>query len=179
MRHFKVPKQRVGVLIGPDGQTKSWLEEKLGVQLLVDSKDGAVEVDDRKSEDPLAQLKAGNIVQAIGRGFAPEIAAKLLSDEMYLEILDIHDFVGKKKGHVRRMTARVVGTDGRTRRHIEELTGANIAVYGHTVAILGSLEGYDVAREAVSMLLSGSEHASVYKFLESKRRSARLAEFGF
>ncbi len=179
MRHFKVPKDRVGVLIGPDGRTKAWLEERLGVELLVDSRDGAVEVDDRQAEDPLAQLKAGNIVQAIGRGFSPEVAAKLLSDEMYLEVLDIHDFVSKQKAHVRRMTARVVGTEGKTRRHIEELTGAHIVVYGHTVAILGPLEGHDVAREAVAMLLSGSEHASVYKFLESKRRSARLAEFGF
>lgn len=179
MRHFKVPKERIGVLIGPEGRTKGELEDALGIELLVDSKTGDVEVDDRQSEDPLAQLKAGNVVRAIARGFAPEVAKKLLSDEMYLSVLDIHDYVGKNKSHVRRMTARVVGTDGKTRRHIEELTGSNISVYGHTVAVVGPLEGHDVAREAVSMLLSGSEHASVYKFLEAKRRAARMAEYGF
>lgn len=179
MRHFKVPKERIGVLIGPEGSTKGDLEDRLGIELLVDSKTGDVEVDDRRSEDPLAQLKAGNIVRAIARGFAPDVALKLLSDEMYLTVLDIHDYVGKNKSHVRRVTARVVGTDGKTRRHIEELTEANLSVYGHTVAIIGPLEGHDVAREAVSMLLSGSEHASVYKFLEAKRRAARMAEYGF
>ncbi len=179
MRHFKVPKERIGVLIGPEGRTKEDLEKQLGVEFLVDSKTGDVEVDDRQAEDPLAQLKAGNIVQAIARGFAPQVARKLVSDEMYLTVLDIHDFVGKNKAHVRRVTARIVGTEGKTRRHIEELTGANIVVYGHTVAILGPLEGHDVAREACAMILSGSEHASVYKFLEAKRRAARMAEYGF
>lgn len=179
MRHFKVPKERIGVLIGPDGRTKEDIEKRLGVELLIDSKMGDVEVDDRRAEDPLAQIKAGNVVRAIARGFAPQIAKKLYSDDMYLTVLDIHEFVGKNKTHVRRVTARVVGTEGKTRRHVEELTGANISVYGHTVAVIGPLEGHDVAREALSMLLSGSEHASVYKFLEAKRRAARMAEYGF
>ena len=179
MRHFKVPKERIGVLIGPDGETKSLIEKRLGVELLVDSREGDVEVDDRRSEDPLAQLKAGNVVRAIARGFSPQIALKLTSDDMYLTVLDIHEFTGKNKFHVRRVTARIVGTEGKTRRHIEELTGANISVYGHTVAVIGPLEGHDVAREAVAMILSGSEHASVYKFLEAKRRAAKMAEYGF
>jgi ribosomal RNA assembly protein len=179
MRHFKVPKERIGVLIGPDGKTKAQMERRLGVELLIDSRRGEVEVDDRKSEDPLALLKAGNVVRAIARGFAPQVAMKLVSDDMYLTVLDIHDFAGKSKSHVRRVTARIVGTEGKTRRHIEELTGANISVYGHTVAVIGPLEGHDVAREACAMLLSGSEHASVYKFLEAKRRAAKMAEYGF
>lgn len=179
MRYVKVPRDRVGAVIGPDGATKRTIEKRLGVRLLVDSDEGEVEVDDRGSEDALAQLKAENVVRAIARGFTPAKAYRLFSDEMFLAILDIHDFVGKDKAHVRRMTARIVGTGGKTRHHVEELTGAMISVYGHTVAIIGDVESHEVAREACAMLLSGSEHASVYRFLEAKRREARMAEYGF
>lgn len=179
MRYIKVPRDRVAVLIGPEGKTKEKIERRLGVRLLVDSKVGDVEVDDRGAADALAQLKAENVVRAIGRGFSPQVAFRLFSDEEYLSILDIHDYVGKDKSHVRRVTARVVGTEGKTRRHIEEMTGARLSVYGHTVGVLGPLESHQAATEAVSMLLSGSEHAAVYRFLEAKRREARLSEFGF
>ena len=38
----KVPTDRVGVIIGREGGTKKWLEETLGVELSVDSKEGTV-----------------------------------------------------------------------------------------------------------------------------------------
>lgn len=179
MRYVKIPQERIGVLIGPEGKTKRQVEKNLGVRLLIDSTEGEVEVDDREVEDPLAGLKAENVVRAIGRGFSPRHAVKLYSDDAYLAVIDIHDFVGKDKSHLRRVTARVVGSGGKTRRHIEELTGAKISIYGHTVSVIGDLEGLEVAKEAIEMLLSGSEHAAVYRFLEAKRREARMAEFGF
>ncbi|MBW3583311.1 MAG: KH domain-containing protein [Euryarchaeota archaeon] len=179
MKHVKIPKDRVGVLIGPDGKTKGHIERRLGVRLLIDSEEGEVEVDDRTSEDPLAQIKAENVVRAIGRGFSPQNAAKLYSDDYYLELLDIHEFTGKNKDHVRRVTGRLVGTGGKTRKLIEDLTGCKISIYGHTVAIIGEIDGLAIAKEACSMILSGSEHASVYRYLENKRREQRLAEFGF
>ncbi len=178
MRFVKVPMERTGVLIGPDGETKDRIERTLGVHLLIDSTTGDVEVDDRESKDPMAQLKAENVVRAIGRGFAPERAFKLFGDDAYLSVVDMHDFVGKSNEHVRRMTARLAGSSGRTRQHIEELTGAHLSIHGHTVSVLGDLEAHDIAREAVLMILQGSEHASVYRFLEGKRRAARAAEFG-
>jgi ribosomal RNA assembly protein len=179
MRFFKVPRDRIGVLIGPDGKTKDYVEKMLGVRYLIDSKTGDVEVDDRGAQDPLAQMKAVAIGRAIGRGFKPEVAYSLMSDDVYLTVLDVHDYVPKDPAHVRRIMARIVGTDGRTRRHIEEQTGCHISVYGHTVSIIGNLDGHDVAKEACEMVLGGAEHSSVYKFLEAKRRAARLAEFGF
>jgi len=36
-----------------------------------------------------------------------------------------------------------------------------------------------VARTAVDMLLSGSEHATVYRYLERKRPELHIAEMGF
>ena len=176
MRYVRFPRDRVGTLIGPEGAVKSRIERTLSIKLNIDSETAEVEIDDRQSPDPLAQLKAENVVRAIARGFKPEAAYRLFSDDAYFAVLDIHEYVGKNKEHVRRMTARIVGSEGRTRRHIEELTGAQLSIYGHTVAVIGDLEGYEVAQEACAMLLSGSEHANVYRFLENKRRDARLAD---
>jgi ribosomal RNA assembly protein len=63
--------------------------------------------------------------------------------------------------------------NGKTRNIIEELTDTNVAVYGHTVSIIGTIEEAEVAREAVQMLVKGSLHATVYRFLHRKRRELK------
>ena len=39
----KIPKERVGILIGPDGKTKQYIEDKLQVKLEID-KEGSVNI---------------------------------------------------------------------------------------------------------------------------------------
>ena len=86
------------------------------------------------------------------------------------------DYVGKKLDHVRRMRARVIGTGGKTRRVIEELSEAELSIYGDTVAIIGDSMALDIAKTAVDMILNGSEHSAVYSYLEHTRRERRLSE---
>ena len=62
---------------------------------------------------------------------------------------------------------------------IEELTGAYMSVYGNTVAVIGDSLQIEVARRAVDMLLSGSEHAAVYHFLEGRRAQLKIDGMGF
>ncbi len=73
----------------------------------------------------------------------------------------------------------MIGTRGKTRRIIEDLTGADMSVYGHTVSLIADDVQLPIAQEAVEMLLKGSEHATVYRFLERKRGELRIAEMGF
>lgn len=176
MIYIKVPKDRVAVVIGAKGETRKWLQERSGVKMDVDSDQNEVVLHDEGDDvDPLMVLKIQDIVKAIGRGFAPDRAARLFSDDAYFELLDIHDFVGKHKSHIRRVTSRIIGREGKTRRIIEEQTGCELAVYGHTVALIADIESLGDAKHAVEMLLRGAEHASVYRFLEKKRREARRA----
>jgi ribosomal RNA assembly protein len=51
-------------------------------------------------------------------------------------------------------------------------------VYGKTVGIIGRVEDLVYARRAVESLLGGSRHATVYGWLEKRRKEARLREFG-
>jgi len=138
-----------------------------------------VEIDHSHARDPAMALAVADVVSAIGRGFSEEKAMKLLDDGYFLNIMDIRDYVGKKLTHVERMRARIIGTHGRTREVIEELTGAFVSVYGNTVAVIGDGLQVDVARRAIDMLLSGSEHSAVYKFLEGRRAQIRIDGMGF
>lgn len=175
----KIPKDRVGVLIGKGGETRSRIERESGVKLTIDSEEGDVEIDHSHAADPSMALAVLDVVTAIGRGFSPEKAIKLLEQDYVLVVMDIRDYVGKKHEHIERMRARVIGSHGKTRRIIEELTGSHMSVYGNTVSVIGDSLQVEIARRALDMLLSGSEHAAVYRFLEGQRPQLKIDSMGF
>jgi ribosomal RNA assembly protein len=171
---IRIPQDRVGVVIGPGGETRRVLAQRSGIPIEVDSTQNEVAIHDEiEGADPVMVLKVKDVVRALARGFSPEHAMKLFHDDVYFELLDIHEFV--PKGHARRVASRLIGTEGKTRRIIEEQTDCDLAIYGHTVGIIGELEDVGKAKQAVEMLLRGAEHASVYRFLENQRRRAKRA----
>ncbi|MBX5321102.1 MAG: KH domain-containing protein [Candidatus Bathyarchaeota archaeon] len=171
----RIPKERVGVLIGQGGETKRAIEKMLSVTLDVESDGGGVTIMlSEKAEDPSVLLRAKEVATAIGRGFSPEHAFRLIHDEeTVLDIIDLRTIFGRSESDIRRVKGRIIGMEGKTRRIIEELTDTNIAVYGHTVGIIGKIEHAQVAREAIQMLIQGSQHATVYRFLHRKRRELK------
>lgn len=175
MRYVKIPMDRVAVLVGTDGEIKKEVERK-GVTLDVDSKTGDVKI---SAENPILELNAENVIRMIGRGFSPDYAFLLFNEDYYFELFDIRDWVGKKPTQVKRVAGRIIGKDGKARRVIEELTDTIICVHGHTIGIIGRIEELQSARKAVEMLLDGTSHASVYRFLEKEKRRRRSKEFDF
>lgn len=178
MLYARIPQDRVGVLIGPDGGTKKRLEDRTGIRVEVDSGTGEVTIDEAGAQDPVLALKARDVVQAVGRGFSEARAFRLLEEDVYLEVLDIKDFA-RSKARLEQIRARIIGARGKTRRIIEELTGVDVSVLGHTVSLVGPTFEMAIAREAVIMLLRGSEHATVYRFLERKRADIKAWQMGF
>jgi ribosomal RNA assembly protein len=179
MMYVRIPLERVGVLVGKNGEVKKRIEDGTKTSLVIDSESGDVTIDDSKSEDPILILKTSDMVKAIGRGFSPEKALKLISDDVFFTLMDIRDYVGKNQKHVRRVRARVIGSKGKTRRLIEELTGVSVSIYGNTVGVIGESLELNIAISAIEMILKGSEHSAVYSFLEKKRRDIELAELDF
>jgi len=171
----KIPKDRVGVLVGPEGKTRQNIENRLSVQLQIESDSGDVTITLVKNvKDPSLLFKTKDVVTAIGRGFSPEHAFRLIRDEdAILEVVDLRTIFGKSESDIRRIKGRIIGMNGKTRRTIEELTDTNVAVYGHTVSIIGNFDQIEVARNAVQMLIDGSQHHSVYRFLQKKRRDLK------
>lgn len=172
---IRIPKDRIGALIGPEGKTKKYIEEKLSVELQIESDAGGVTITlGEKAEDPSLLFKAKDVVTAIGRGFSPEHAFRLIRNEDFmLDIIDLRAIFGRSESDIRRVKGRIIGMEGKTRRIIEELTDTNICVYGHTVSIIGDIEQVQAAREAIQMLINGSPHNIVYKVLHRKRRELK------
>jgi ribosomal RNA assembly protein len=172
---IKIPTERVGVLIGPEGKNKKHIEERLSVFLKIDSAAGDVTIElTEKAPDPSSLFKAKDVVTALGRGFSPEHAFRLIRDEeALLDVIDLRAVYGKSDADIKRVSGRIIGMNGKTRATIEELTDTNVAVYGHTVSIIGNMDQAEVAREAIQMLVRGSEHSTVYRFLHRKRRDLK------
>ncbi len=167
-----IPHDRVGVLIGRHGETKQGIEKLTETQITVDGGEGEVEVE--RKGDALKYWKAIKIVKAIGRGFSPEHALRLLSDEIVLEMIDIPEFTGKNENAMKTKRGRVIGEHGAARERIEQESGANISVYGKTVGIIGTQEEVGRAGRAVKMLLSGAGHDGVFNSLRGRRGEERF-----
>ena len=180
MRSIRIPADRVGTLIGKNGETKKVLQDISGIKMDIDTEEGEVVIhDDVELEDPLMPLKLMDIVKAVGRGFNPEKAMRLFDDDEYFELIDVKEAIGDRSSQMPRVRGRLIGKNGKTRKLIEELTGCDMVIYGNTVGLIGNSVSLPVAKHAVELLLNGSEHATVYHYLESQRPRLRIAEMGF
>jgi len=171
----RIPKDRIGALIGPEGRVKERIEKQLNIEMGIDSGTGDVTLTlSPSADDPSVLFRAKEVVTAIGRGFAPDRAFRLIQDEdALLEVIDLREIFGRSLSDLERVKGRVIGQEGKTRRIIEELTDADVSVYGHTVSIIADPDEMDIAREAIQMLLQGRQHSSVYRFLHRKRRELK------
>ncbi len=168
MQHVKIPQDRIGVLIGEGGETMREIERRAEVRLDIDSQNYSVRIE--QTGDPVRGLKAPDIVRAIGRGFKPDDALRLLEDDMMMfDVIDI-DRAARNKNDLERLKGRLIGKNGRTRELMEEITGANVVIYGTTLGIIGMPKQVDIVRTAAEMILDGAPHGAAYSFLERKRR---------
>ncbi len=172
--YIRIPRDRVGVLIGPHGRNKKRIEAAFQVTLTVDSETGNIEITPQPDQTDVSVIfTVRNISQAIGRGFSPKRAMTLLNEDQEFLILDLEEYVGTNKNALNRIKGRIIGRGGKSRALLEELTECLISVYGGTVAMIGSYEMLPVAREAVEMLIDGAFHKTVWNHLYAYRRKMK------
>ena len=169
----RVPLERVGAVIGREGATKRSLEADLGVELQVDSREGLVTIKSGSVDqgDPFIAVR---VIEAIGRGFSPQRARRLLEEGVAFEVIDLRDFAGRSANSLDRIRGRVIGLKGKSRRVIEELTQCHLSVYGRTVAIIGEASEVQLASGAVRKLALGSQHKTVYNELQKARTKRKM-----
>ncbi len=174
MHNVKIAKDRVGALIGKKGKVKDEIEKSCGVKLEIDSEYGDVIIRDGGKPEEMLPFKAVEIVTAIAKGFSPQRANRLLDKDMMLYVQDLKEFAGKSNNALERIKGRIIGVDGKARKIMEQLSGAYVSVYGHSVAMIGNSEEIRLANEAITMLAKGSMHKSVYNMLQEARRRAKI-----
>ena len=172
--YIRIPHDRVGVLIGPDGKVKSRIEKTFKVNLIIESESGNVEIVLTATQPDVSIIfTVANIVKAIGRGFSPERAMLLGNEDFDLSIVDLEEHVGPSRSTQERVKGRIIGKKGKSRTLIEELTETQISVYGSTIALIGKIEALPAATEAVMMLIRGKFHKTVYNYLFAYRRQLK------
>ena len=159
---ISIPSRRVPVLIGEEGQTKKHIEKNTGAKLKVDL-DGCIEIEGEAE----GVLTAINIAKAIGRGFRPERAFLLLKEDYQLNIIPIEGSESARK----RISSRVIGKQGGSRKNVERLTGAFVCIYGKTISVIGEGRRVAAATSAIEDLIDGRTHAFVYSKLERAKKN--------
>lgn len=163
---LKIPKERIAVLIGERGATKRKIQKLTNTKITVSSQEGDVLIE---GEDSYQLYLTKNIIKAIGRGFNPETALKLLKEDFTFDIININEFSGKSKKQEERIKSRVIGKEGKARITLEKMTNTSISIFGKTVGVIGNLEDVYLAKKALDKLLNGSPHSNVYKFIEREK----------
>jgi ribosomal RNA assembly protein len=164
--YLKIPEDRIGALVGKEGKTRATIEKRCKVKMII-GENGGVNIES-KDEDGLAEWKARDIAKAIGRGFNPKYAMLLLKDGYGLSIIDLYKILKGKDSEMRRVKSRIIGEKGKAWRAIELLTSTRIAVYGKTVSIIGADDDVELCERALDMIIAGSRHQNVYRFLEAE-----------
>src|SRR5512136_3062348 len=111
----RIPKERVGCLVGPEGKAKAYVEEKLTVKLEIESEAGGVMIIlAENATDPSMLLRAKDVVTAIGRGFSPEHAFRLIRNEdTVLDVIDLRAIFGRSESDISRIKGRIIGMNGK------------------------------------------------------------------
>lgn len=160
--------------MGREGATKAKIEQAFKVKLNVSSDSGTIEVTpSADNDDPSTILRAKDVVTAVGRGFSPDRAMTLIDDDVVLDVIDLRELFGKNESSINRIKGRVIGSEGKMRRLLEEMTEARVSVYGCTISMIGEFESVSAARQAIEMLVKGKQHSSVYKFLRRTRSETK------
>ncbi|MBI4019591.1 MAG: RNA-processing protein [Candidatus Aenigmarchaeota archaeon] len=152
-KDIKIPEERKAVLIGRAGTTKNEIEAKTRTRINIGD---AIVI----RGDPLDVMVAAQIISAIGRGFPPMAALKLLDETQTLHIMNLPE-----KG-LERVRARIIGTRGKARRRIERETKTRLSVYGKTVSVIGGHERVELAVKALDKLISGAPHKNAYRAIK-------------
>jgi ribosomal RNA assembly protein len=173
MYELKIPRSRIAVLIGTSGETKNQIESETKTKMDIDSKEGDVSL---TGDDGLGLYSAREVITAIGRGFNPNVALLLLKGDYIFEKIDLTQHAATKS-HFIRLKGRIIGQGGKARKLIEELSDVYLTIYGKTIGIIGEPENVEMARKAIEMLIRGSMHSTVYRYLEKRRKTLKEKRF--
>lgn len=164
-----VRQERIGVVVGKGGRNKRRIEEAFNVKIEVDEKRGIVYLVPLPGVPAFKVLKARKALEAISLGFSVDDALRLAEDLVTFEVIDVSE-AARNRHDLERIMARIIGTKGRFKKTLEEMTGTSIAISNKKVGIIGDYEQVRVAHEAISKIVRGFSHSRVLSFLESESR---------
>lgn len=105
-----------------------------------------------------------DIVKAIGRGFEPEKAMKIYTNDFQLHIINLKEYEKNENG-IKRLKARVIGEKGKIKNEIENATDCYLSIYGNTIGIMAKVDTIEYTKEAIEIILGGSKFSTLFRYL--------------
>lgn len=146
-------------------QNKKKLESELDVKISVKGTDVVIDGEEVK------EYFAERVLLAMDFPFLVEDALLLKNDDYMFEVVHIKDYTHRHDMNVIR--GRIIGKKGKTLKVLEGLSDCAIAVKDNDVAIIGPVETFEDAQQAVISLIHGSKQGHVYGGLERRRKRSR------
>lgn len=161
---LKIPAERVGALIGPEGEYKKRLEKLTNTTIKVND-EGEVEIRGESANEFFVK----DVIRAVGRGFSVKDAEALLRENFSLQVIDLKEYCANEKD-LYRVRARIIGKEGKMKSEIEAATDSKVSVYGWTVSIIAPLDSIGYAKKAIEKILNGSQLTTVFNDLAKYKR---------
>jgi ribosomal RNA assembly protein len=137
------------------------------VKVRVSFRQGAVSL--KGSE--LNEFLVEKVVRAVDFGFDVEDALLLISEDFVLEFIEVKEHTRRK--NLKDVRARLIGTGGKARKTIENLTGSEIVINGNTVGVIVDSNHLDAVVQGIESLIQGAKHGNVFAYLEKQNISKR------
>lgn len=119
----------------------------------------------------LNEFIVGEIIRAIEFGFEAEDALLLANENFVLEFINIKEHTRRR--NLEEVRSRVIGTEGKAKKTIEELTGAVLAINDNSVGLIVDTEHLEAAVQGIISLIQGSKHGNVFSYLEKQNAALR------
>jgi ribosomal RNA assembly protein len=146
-------------------ENQKTIEAKLEVRIIIKGKHVTLE------GEPVNEYEAFQVLDAMNFGFDLKDALLLASENFIFRKLPIKQFTRRKD--LEEVRGRVIGTEGKTKRTVENVSGCAIVVHDNMVGLIGPAENIEEATTAVGNLIRGSKQSNVYRFLERMNTAKR------
>jgi ribosomal RNA assembly protein len=113
-----------------------------------------------------------HIIEALNLGFNIYESLLLKDENIILYILNIRNYTKRKDLY--EVKARIIGTYGKTKNNMENLTDCVISIHDNQVGIIGETDCIDEAIIGMKLIIQGSKQGNIYARLEKKKKERRL-----
>lgn len=125
--------------------------------------------------DSVGEYEASIVTEAINFGFSAKKALLLKEENMEFREIPIKGVTRRKNLH--EVRARLIGTEGKTKRTIEQISNCHVEINNNTVGVICPAETMDEALTGVKNVIKGTKQANVYRYLERMNKIRKERKF--
>jgi ribosomal RNA assembly protein len=147
-------------------QNKKKLEKELKVRI---TNKGKILFVDGKAEKEYVAIE---VIEALNLGFRTSQALLLTEEDFILEKINIKDLT--KRHDLERIRGRIIGTRGKTKEILQNLSDCFISLHENTVGIIGRAENIERVMIALESIIHGQKQGKAYSYLERERNKEKV-----